>query len=104
MGVICITYAVARRFHLDEIPSANVTNEREPAVPGNDAAEWAARVTRVTKRSMEVFSRKPGYSGEWLCTPNPALEGHTPLESLETESGFHAVEDLLAKIERGLFA
>jgi putative toxin-antitoxin system antitoxin component (TIGR02293 family) len=104
MGVICATCTVARRLHFDEILSMKLMKRREPAFPADDEAEWAARVTRVTERSKQVFTGKPGYSGEWLCTPNPALEGHTPLQALETESGFHAVEDLLARIEGGMFA
>ncbi len=67
-------------------------------------ADWESRVTSVTTRSRQVFSARPGYSGEWLCTPNPGLEGCTPLEALSTDSGYRAVQDLLAKMERGMYA
>ncbi len=76
----------------------------KPESPTQDEADWEGRITLVTTRSQQVFSSRPGYSGEWLCTPNPALEGRTPLQAVSTDSGFHAVEELLAKIEHGMYA
>jgi len=68
-----------------------------------DEADWAARISYVTARSRRVFAGRAGYSGEWLCTPSPALEGQTPLEALASDRGFEAVRDLLTKIEDGLY-
>jgi len=76
----------------------------KPESPAQDEADWEARITLVTSRCKQVFSSRPGYSGEWLCTPNPALEGRTPLEAVSTHSGFLAVKDMLAKIEHGRYA
>lgn len=76
----------------------------KPETPTQDQADWEARITFVTSRSKQVFSSRPGYSGEWLCTPNPALRGRTPLQAVSTDSEFRAVEDLLAKIEHGMYA
>ena len=81
-----------------------MNDKSKPPLPAHDDADWAVRVTHVTARSKQVFAGRPGYSGEWLCTPNPALQGRTPLQALETESGFQAVENLLVRIEHGLFA
>jgi putative toxin-antitoxin system antitoxin component (TIGR02293 family) len=81
-----------------------MSDKPERPLSAYDELDWAARFTHVTARSKQVFAGRPGYSGEWLCTPNPALNGHTPLQALETESGLHAVEDLLVRIEHGLFA
>jgi uncharacterized protein (DUF2384 family) len=75
----------------------------EPANP-LDEAVWASRITLVTSRSQQLFRSRPGYSGEWLCTPDSALKGRTPLQAVSTDSGFQAVKDLLAKIEDGMYA
>jgi putative toxin-antitoxin system antitoxin component (TIGR02293 family) len=40
----------------------------------------------------------------WLKQPNPALEGHTPLEMIKTEPGARQVEQLLNRIDQGIFA
>lgn len=69
-----------------------------------DETVWAARISYVTTRSSQVFSRRSGYSAQWLCTPNPALHGQRPLEALASESGFESVKSLLAKIEQGIYA
>lgn len=76
----------------------------KPESPTQDQADWEVRITLVTSRSKQVFSSRPGYSGEWLCTPNPALQGRTPLQAVSTDSGFRAVKDLLVKIEHGMYA
>jgi len=69
----------------------------------HDEADWAARISYITSRCHKAFARRAGYSGEWLCTPNPALEGQTPLEAVTTDRGFEAVKGLLTKIEQGLY-
>jgi putative toxin-antitoxin system antitoxin component (TIGR02293 family) len=69
----------------------------------HDEADWAARISHITARSQQAFARRPGYSGQWLCTPNPGLDGDTPLEALSTDAGFEAVKGLLTKIEQGIY-
>ncbi len=41
---------------------------------------------------------------EWLKSPLPALAGKTPLEFADTEPGAQEVEDLLGRIEHGVFS
>ena len=40
----------------------------------------------------------------WLKTPNNALKGEIPLNLLDTEVGAHLVEDLLYRIEYGVYS
>jgi putative toxin-antitoxin system antitoxin component (TIGR02293 family) len=79
---------------------------KKPASPPavQSESDWAARISYVTARSRQAFAGRRGYSGEWLCTPNPALDGETPLEALASDSGFEAVKELLTKIEHGIYA
>jgi uncharacterized protein (DUF2384 family) len=69
-----------------------------------DEADWEMRIDWVAAQSKRVFAGKPGYSGEWLCTPNPSLDGRTPLQAVATGDGFHAVQEILGRIERGMYA
>jgi hypothetical protein len=41
-----------------------------------DEADWEMRIDWVAAQSTRVFAGKPGYSGEWLCTPDPSLDAH----------------------------
>ena len=46
--------------------------------------------------------REPGESDHWLRSPNPSLEGKTPLEAAQTDQGYQEVEDVLVRIEHGV--
>jgi uncharacterized protein (DUF2384 family) len=78
------------------------TSKVETPSPGESA--WETRIDWVAAQSKRVFAGRPGYSGEWLCTPNPLLDGSTPLQAVATDSGFRTVQEVLAKIERGIYA
>ena len=81
------------------------TMHKEPSAPTAvcDEADRAARISYVTSRSQRAFVSRAGYSGEWLCTPSPALNGQTPLEALASDSGFEAVKEMLTKIEHRIY-
>lgn len=38
----------------------------------------------------------------WLLSPNPSLNGHTPLEATATEEGFQEADEILTRIESGV--
>jgi putative toxin-antitoxin system antitoxin component (TIGR02293 family) len=38
----------------------------------------------------------------WLQSPNPSLNGRTPLEATATEEGFQEADDVLTRIESGV--
>jgi putative toxin-antitoxin system antitoxin component (TIGR02293 family) len=59
-----------------------------------------ARVARVRARAQQVFAGQPGYAGVWLREPKCSLGEQSPLQSLDTESGALAVEELLTGIEQ----
>ncbi len=40
---------------------------------------------------------------QWLQTPNPRLDGHTPQSLLHTDAGCRAVEQLLGQMDEGFF-
>jgi hypothetical protein len=58
-----------------------------------DPAKWL-RVSSISARAGEVFGNRDK-ALEWLQTPSPALNGATPLDAIETESGCQEVEDIL---------
>jgi len=52
-------------------------------------------------RAGEVFASHEK-ALEWLQTPNPSLQGRTPLEAATTQEGFEEADDILTRIERGV--
>jgi len=59
------------------------------------------RLISVSARAGEVFANQ-GKAVHWLSSPNPSLNGLTPLEAAETDKGYQEVEDILTRIEHGV--
>ncbi|MGH9611403.1 MAG: antitoxin Xre/MbcA/ParS toxin-binding domain-containing protein [Bryobacteraceae bacterium] len=59
------------------------------------------RVISVSARAGEVFANQEK-ALHWLRSPNPSLEGRTPLQSAATDEGYQEVEDILTRIEHGV--
>ncbi len=67
------------------------------------ASDRLYRIMRVVKLAAVVFEgRDAGL--RWLRRPQVGLGGKVPLELLDTEPGFKAVENLLAQIEYGVIS
>ena len=58
---------------------------------------------RIMIRAVEVLGSREEAS-RWLHAPNPALGGQTPLELLDTDLGSRQVEDVLGRIEHGVYS
>ncbi|WP_052303378.1 MbcA/ParS/Xre antitoxin family protein [Desulfocurvibacter africanus] len=57
---------------------------------------------RLFRFAIEVMENEER-ARRWLATPNHFLEGNTPLEYVERESGEEIVRQLLLRIEHGVF-
>jgi putative toxin-antitoxin system antitoxin component (TIGR02293 family) len=60
-----------------------------------------ARFISLSVRAGEVFANREKALG-WLQTPNPSLQGRTPIEAAHTEAGFEEAEEILTHIEHGV--
>lgn len=65
-------------------------------------SERVLRVTRMFVRAEEVFESREA-AREWLRAPAVALQGESPLEYLDTEIGAREVENILGRLEHGVF-
>jgi len=61
------------------------------------------RYARLTGRAMEVMETQEN-ARQWLTSPQFGLGGTIPLEYAETEVGAREVEDLLGRIEYGVYS
>jgi putative toxin-antitoxin system antitoxin component (TIGR02293 family) len=59
-------------------------------------------VVEVVARALEVFGDRTK-ALRWLRTPIPSLGDATPQEMLEREGGIEQVEDVLGRIEHGVW-
>jgi putative toxin-antitoxin system antitoxin component (TIGR02293 family) len=61
------------------------------------------RLARIIARTEEVF-RSREKASRWLQEPNRALGLQMPLSLLDTDEGARRVEDVLIRIEHGVFS
>lgn len=66
-------------------------------------SERILRLTNLLQLAAEVIGSVEA-GREWLKTPKRALGGSTPVTYAHTELGAREVEDLLGRIEHGVFA
>ena len=68
-----------------------------------EETDKALRLERVASLAERVFG-DPIKAHRWMRKPKRALDEETPLVYLATEAGARIVEDMLLRIEHGIFA
>jgi putative toxin-antitoxin system antitoxin component (TIGR02293 family) len=67
-------------------------------------SDRALRLFRVFWRARELYEGDQEAALKWLKRKNAALEGLAPEEMIETESGAVLVENLIGRLENGVFS
>jgi putative toxin-antitoxin system antitoxin component (TIGR02293 family) len=65
-------------------------------------SERVVRLQRLFEKALEVFE-DPAAVQSWFVSPQLALGEETPLDYADTELGAREVENLLSRIEHGVF-
>ncbi len=67
------------------------------------ASDRLMRVVQVFDHAKTIFDNQ-GNAVEWFVISNPALSGEAPLSLLDTDAGVHEVDDVLTRLEFGVYA
>jgi putative toxin-antitoxin system antitoxin component (TIGR02293 family) len=70
---------------------------------GSLEIDRASRLARIVELSERVFGDTEK-SSRWLRKPRSKLAGQTPLELIATDAGGAVVEEMLHRIDHGMFA
>jgi len=70
----------------------------------SEETDRALRLGRIIERAIEMYEGNQVAAKAWLRQAIPALEGLTPLELIGTEAGTVLVENLIGRIEAGVFS
>jgi putative toxin-antitoxin system antitoxin component (TIGR02293 family) len=62
------------------------------------------RAARVFGRALELFEGDAAGATDWLLSSQPALGGLAPIDAAETEIGSREVEDLIGRLEHGVYS
>ena len=68
-----------------------------------DESERLLRVSGVFEQAVELFEGDVDAARRWLTTPHKELGNHAPLDFARTEIGAREVEDLIGRLEHGVF-
>ncbi len=69
----------------------------------SDASSKVIQLGMLYHRGLDVLGDQSGFSS-WLKSPMSSLEGKSPLDYLDTPFGFQLINQILGRIEHGIFA
>jgi putative toxin-antitoxin system antitoxin component (TIGR02293 family) len=86
------------------IPERTVARRRTSGRLAPDESERLLRLSTVFERAVELFDGDVTSAVQWLTTAKKALGGETPLKYSKTEPGAREVENLIGRVEHGVFS
>ncbi len=93
----------ARLAEVAGIAPTTLTRRKRAGTLAPDESEHVMRLVALFERTTQVLENEAD-AAEWLRTPNPALGGDTPLALADTELGAREVDDLLGRLEHGVYS
>ena len=94
---------IAEIARLVSIPQRTLTRRKQAGRLHPDESERLFRVARVIEKAVQLFEGDREAAMRWFQTPQPALDGRKPIEFARTEVGGREVEDLIGRLEHGVF-
>ena len=86
------------------ISTATLSRRRAKKEPlGSDHSDRLMRYARLFWLSVALFNGDQPTGRDWLTRPARAFNGQRPLDFAETEMGAREVEDLIGRIEHGVY-
>jgi putative toxin-antitoxin system antitoxin component (TIGR02293 family) len=86
-----------------QIPMRTLARRREEGAFAAAESERLLRLASLYEKTVDVFEGDEDAARRWLTTARSALGGHSPLELARTEVGAREVEDLIGRLEHGVF-
>jgi putative toxin-antitoxin system antitoxin component (TIGR02293 family) len=86
-----------------DLPSRTLARRKQEKRLSPGESDRLFRVARIAVRAAEVLGGQERAS-QWLHASNRALGGQAPVELLDTDLGSRQVEDVLGRIEHGIFS
>jgi len=110
-----LPYVMVRRFRqatglsqqtvagLLRVPLRTLGRRRTQGRLRPEESDRLVRVSRVFSKAIALFEGDANAATRWLSTSQPALDQHVPLDFMQTEVGSREVEDLIGRLEHGVF-
>jgi len=89
---------------LIDIPRRTMTRRKREGRFLPDESDRLLRASRLFAKTLELFEGDRDAATDWLTTAQPALGGTVPLDLARSEVGAREVEQLVGRLERGVFS
>ncbi|MBA2620676.1 MAG: DUF2384 domain-containing protein [Acidobacteria bacterium] len=85
------------------ITPRTLTRRRKQRKLSPEESDRLVSVSRLLAQTFELFEGNKESGMRWVTSPNRALNGQSPLEVAATETGAREVENLIGRLEHGVF-
>jgi putative toxin-antitoxin system antitoxin component (TIGR02293 family) len=86
------------------IPDRTLARRRAAGRLAPDESERLLRLASIFEKTVALFEGDSLAAVQWLSTPKRALENQAPLKYARTEVGAREVENLIGRLEYGVFS
>ena len=86
------------------IPQRTLTRRQSQGRLQAAESDRVLRMSIIFDMALDLFEGDTAEARKWLLSPQPGLGGEIPLEFASTEVGAREVENLIGRLEHGIFA
>jgi putative toxin-antitoxin system antitoxin component (TIGR02293 family) len=86
------------------ISRATLTRRRKSGQLNPDESDKVVRFSRLLQLATDLMEGDDAASRRWLDAPLPLLGNESPLEYARTEIGAHELEQLIGRLEHGVYS
>jgi putative toxin-antitoxin system antitoxin component (TIGR02293 family) len=86
------------------LPERTLARRRTSGRLEPEESERLLRISTIFEQSVELFEGDVRAAVNWLTSPQRAFSGQTPLLYSRTEVGAREVENLIGRLEHGVFS
>lgn len=86
-----------------QIPRRTLARRKRQGKLTSQESERLYRLAVLFEKAADLFEGDVAAAREWLQSPAKAFAGRTPLQMAETEVGAREVENLIGRLEHGVF-
>jgi putative toxin-antitoxin system antitoxin component (TIGR02293 family) len=87
-----------------QIPPRTLARRRASGTLTSHESERLVRLAGLFDKAVDLFEGDAAAAKSWLQTPKKALGNRVPLEWAESEIGAREVEDLIGRLEHGVYS
>lgn len=86
------------------IPERTLARRKIAGRLGPEESERLLRISTIFEKCVELFAGNVTAAVNWLTSPKKALNHFSPMALARTELGAKEVEDLIGRLEHGVFS